>query len=49
MDESWPTEGIPTSFYAVHKAAVERSLDSFEREHPDVRVVRLRPALTFQR
>jgi UDP-glucose 4-epimerase len=49
VDESWPTEGIPTSFYARHKAEVERMLDDFEREHPDVRVVRMRPALIFKR
>lgn len=24
VDESWPTEGIPTSRYSVHKAAAER-------------------------
>jgi len=49
VDESWPTDGIPTSFYSQHKAAVERQLDRFEQEHPDLRVVRLRPALTFKR
>ena len=49
VDESWPTEGIPTSFYARHKAAVERILDAFEAAHPEVRVVRLRPGLIFQR
>jgi UDP-glucose 4-epimerase len=49
VDESWPTEGIPTSFYARHKAAVERILDAFEAAHRDVRVVRLRPGLIFQR
>jgi len=49
VDESWPTEGIPTSFYARHKAAVERILDAFEAAHGDVRVVRLRPGLIFQR
>jgi len=49
IDESWPTNGIRTSFYARHKAEVERKLDRFEREHRDVRVVRLRPALTFKR
>ena len=27
VDESWPTEGIPSSFYSRHKAAVERDLD----------------------
>jgi UDP-glucose 4-epimerase len=49
VDESWPTDGIPTSFYARHKAEVERRLDRFEQEEPSIRVVRLRPALTFKR
>jgi UDP-glucose 4-epimerase len=49
VDESWPRNGVPTSFYARHKAEVERRLDRFEAEHPSVRVVRLRPALTFKR
>lgn len=49
VDESWPTDGIPSSFYARHKAEVERILDTFEREHTQVRVVRLRPALKFKR
>ncbi len=48
VDESWPTGGIPSSFYSRHKALVESSLDRFEAEHPDVRVVRLRPALIFK-
>jgi len=49
VGESWPTDGIPSSFYAGHKAAVERMLDAFEAEHPEIRVVRLRPALIFKR
>jgi UDP-glucose 4-epimerase len=49
VDESWPTDGIPSSFYARHKAAAERMLDRFERELPEVRVVRLRPGLIFKR
>jgi nucleoside-diphosphate-sugar epimerase len=49
VDESWPTEGIPTSYYSRHKAAVERILDSFEAAHPQVRVVRVRPGLVFKR
>ena len=49
VDESWPTSGIQSSFYSRHKAEVERRLDRFEAEHADVRVVRLRPALTFNR
>jgi nucleoside-diphosphate-sugar epimerase len=49
VDESWPTNGIATSFYSRHKAAVERILDSFEAAHPGMRVVRLRPGLVFKR
>src|SRR5437764_11773689 len=49
VDESWPTDGIESSFYSRHKAEVERLLDRFEREHPDVRTVRLRPGLIFKR
>jgi nucleoside-diphosphate-sugar epimerase len=49
VDESWPTDGIPSSFYSRHKAAVERILDSFERENPSMRIVRLRPGLIFKR
>jgi UDP-glucose 4-epimerase len=49
VDESWPTDGIGTSFYSRHKAAVERILDRFEERHPHLRVVRLRPGLIFQR
>jgi len=49
VDESWPTNGTPTSFYARHKAATERRLDLLETEHPGLRVVRLRPGLIFQR
>ena len=49
VDESWPTGGIPSSFYSRHKAEVERLLDVFEAEHPEVRTVRLRPGLIFKR
>jgi UDP-glucose 4-epimerase len=49
VDESWPTDGITSSFYSRHKAEVERLLDRFERESPSVRVVRLRPGLIFKR
>src|SRR5918999_4361608 len=49
VDESWPTTGIGSSFYARHKAEVERLLDRFEAEHPETRVVRLRPGLIFKR
>jgi nucleoside-diphosphate-sugar epimerase len=49
VDESWPTDGIRTSFYSRHKAEVERILDRFEQERPGTRVVRLRPGLIFKR
>ena len=49
VDETWPTGGIGSSFYARHKAEVERRLDRFELEHPATRVVRLRPGLIFKR
>ena len=49
VDESWPTEGTPTSFYARHKAEVERLLDRFQLERAETRVVRLRPGLIFKR
>jgi UDP-glucose 4-epimerase len=48
VDEGWPTEGTPTSFYSRHKVAVERELDRFEADNPETRVVRLRPALIFK-
>jgi ferritin-like metal-binding protein YciE/nucleoside-diphosphate-sugar epimerase len=48
VDEGWPTEGTPTSFYSRHKVAVERQLDRFEADNPETRVVRLRPALIFK-
>jgi nucleoside-diphosphate-sugar epimerase len=48
VDESWPTDGIPTSFYSRDKAEAERILDRVEAEHPQMRVVRLRPALIFK-
>jgi UDP-glucose 4-epimerase len=48
VDESWPANGVPSSMYSRQKAAVEHLLDRFEREHPHVRVVRLRPGLIFK-
>lgn len=46
--ESWPTHGVATSAYSREKAYVERLLDLLEHERPDLRVVRMRPAFTFQ-
>ncbi len=49
VDENWPRNGVSTSYYARHKAEVERRLDRFEAENPDVRVVRMRPGLVFKK
>jgi UDP-glucose 4-epimerase len=46
VNESWPRDGIPSSFYSRHKAEAERALDAYEDR---LRVVRLRPALIFKR
>jgi UDP-glucose 4-epimerase len=49
VGEDWPTTGISTSTYSTHKVAIERQLDTYEERHPEVRVIRVRPALIFQR
>jgi UDP-glucose 4-epimerase len=48
VDESWATDGIPTSAYSRHKVRVERALDDFAAGSR-MRVVRLRPGLIFKR
>ncbi len=50
VDESWPTEGVPTLAYSRHKVAAERMLDDLERDHPEgPAVARMRPGLIVQR
>ncbi|MFB8774778.1 SDR family oxidoreductase [Streptomyces broussonetiae] len=49
VDESWPTHGWPDAAYCREKAYLERALDTFEGAHPQVRVVRMRPAFLFKR
>ncbi|HEX5565610.1 MAG TPA: NAD-dependent epimerase/dehydratase family protein [Streptomyces sp.] len=50
VDESWPTHGgRPDAAYCREKAYVERLLDGFERDHPEIRVVRMRPGFIFKR
>ena len=49
VGESWPTDGIPGSWYSRQKAEVERALDGFAEHHPQVRVVRFRSALILKR
>ena len=49
VDESRPREGVQSLFYARHKAQAEKILDTLEAQHPELRVVRLRPGLIFKR
>lgn len=48
VDESWPTHGWPDAAYCREKAYLERVLDTFELEHPMIRVVRMRPGFLFK-
>lgn len=48
VDETWPTHALPTAAYGREKSYLERALDTFELEHPRVRVVRLRPGFIFK-
>jgi UDP-glucose 4-epimerase len=48
VDETWPTDGVRSSRYSVHKAAAERLLDAYE--HPDGALIsRMRPGIVGQR
>lgn len=49
VDETWETDGASPAAYCREKAYVERALDAFACSHPEVRVVRMRPAFVFQR
>jgi nucleoside-diphosphate-sugar epimerase len=48
IDETWPTHGWSPAAYCREKAYVERLLDGFEQAHPEIRVVRMRPAFMFK-
>ncbi|WP_411353382.1 NAD-dependent epimerase/dehydratase family protein [Amycolatopsis bartoniae] len=47
--EDWPCDGIAASAYSRGKAELERMLDVFSRQQPDVRVTRVRPCAILQR
>ncbi|QIX27114.1 NAD-dependent epimerase/dehydratase family protein [Nocardioides sp. JQ2195] len=49
VDETWDTDGASPAAYCREKAYVERALDAFALAHPEVRLVRVRPAFVFQR
>jgi UDP-glucose 4-epimerase len=49
VDETWETDGASAAAYCREKAYVERALDAFACHHPEVRLVRVRPAFVFQR
>ena len=47
--ESWSDTGQETSTYSRHKVIVERLLDQFVIDHPEVAVARFRPTVVVQR
>ncbi|WP_340682862.1 NAD-dependent epimerase/dehydratase family protein [Amycolatopsis coloradensis] len=49
VTEDWPTHGSPKAAYTREKAYVERVLEAFDRSHPRLRVVRVRPGFLFQK
>ncbi|MFC7674460.1 NAD-dependent epimerase/dehydratase family protein [Mycolicibacterium sp. GCM10028919] len=49
VTEEWPDTGQETSIYSRHKVAVERMLDRFAEQHPDVSIARFRPTVVVQR
>ena len=49
VDESWPTTGVPSSWYSRSKAAAERLLDDHEASGASTLVTRIRPGLVGQR
>lgn len=49
VTESWAVDGISSSTYSRHKAAVEHLLDVVTTHHPELVLTRLRPGLIMQR
>ena len=47
VDETWPTDGLPTSPASRAAAALERFLDEFGAEHEVARIVRIRSGLVL--
>lgn len=49
VDETWPTDALPTASYGREKSYLERVLDRIACQHPVLRVVRMRPCFLFKR
>ncbi|TDE02795.1 NAD-dependent epimerase/dehydratase family protein [Jiangella asiatica] len=49
VDESWPTGGVRSSRYSVHKAAAERLLDRHEATGHSTLISRMRPGIVGQK
>ncbi|HEV2778896.1 MAG TPA: NAD-dependent epimerase/dehydratase family protein [Actinophytocola sp.] len=49
VTEDWPTHGWPQAAYTREKPYLERVLDAYDRAHPRIRVVRMRPGFIFKR
>lgn len=45
LTEDMPLRGNPDFFYSHHKSEVEHWLDAFEKDHPKIRIARLRPCI----
>ena len=48
VDESWPTDALPTAAYGREKAYLEQALNAVENDNPQMRVVRMRPCFLFK-
>lgn len=49
VTEDWPCDGVPGSAYSQGKARLERLLDEFTADHPEIAVARLRPCAVMSR
>lgn len=49
VDESWPTDGVPSSRYSLHKATAERLLDRHVQAGNATLISRMRPGIVGQR
>jgi len=45
IKEDYPRRPMPDFYYSRTKAIIENWLDTFEKDHPDIRIVRLRPCI----